>query len=306
MNVLVTGGAGFIGSHLVEELVKKKYKVLVLDNLSTGNIKNLKKVKNKIKFVKFDLLKNKNLSKLLSNIEYVFHLAALSKVGESFKNSQIYYKTNVVGTQNLLNSINKKKIKKLIYSASASCYGNPKEIPTSENAKINTLSPYALTKWMSEKMIMEYAEIYKFPAISLRFFNVYGPRSTVSSAYSSVISVFLKQKLSNKSLTIVGDGLQSRSFIYVSDVVNSIIKAARSNIKNEIFNVGSQKSVKIIEIAKLLKGKKFYIPKRLGDPRRSHSNIIKIKKKLNWKPHISIKKGIKILLKKASQGEKIF
>ena len=205
----------------------------------------------------------------------------------------------------LLSSLGHEEVKnfeRLVYTSKFTLI----QLTETEKAKINTLSPYALTKWMSEKMIMEYAEIYKFPAISLRFFNVYGPRSTVSSAYSSVISVFLKQKLSNKSLTIVGDGLQSRSFIYVSDVVNSIIKAARSNIKNEIFNVGSQKSVKIIEIAKLLKGKKVYIPKRLGDPRRSHSNIIKIKKKLNWKPRISIKKGIKILLKKASQGEKIF
>jgi len=296
MNVLVTGGAGFIGSHLVEELVKRKHKVLVLDNLSTGNINNLKRVKNKIKFVKFDLLKNKNLSKLLLNVDYVFHLAALSKVGESIKKPQIYYKTNVVGTQNLLNSINKKKIKKLIYSASASCYGNPKEIPTSEKAKINTLSPYALTKWMSEKMIMEYAEIYKFPTISLRFFNVYGPRSTASSAYSSVISVFLKQKLRNKPLTIVGNGLQTRSFIYVSDVVEAMIKAAKSKIKNEIFNLGSDKSTKIIDLVKIFKSKKVFIPKRIGDPKHSHSDIKKINKILNWRPKVTIREGIQILL----------
>jgi len=300
MKALVTGGAGFIGSHLVDELVLKKYEVIVLDNLSTGNIKNLQKVKNKIKFVKCDLLKNKNLSKFINNVDYVFHLAGLSKVNESIKNPQKYYKANVISTLNILNSIQGNNLKKFVYSASASCYGNSKEMPTSEKAKIQTLSPYALTKWMSEKMIMEHAKIYKFPAISLRFFNVYGPRAKVSNAYSSVISIFLKQKLTNKSLTVVGDGLQSRSFIYVSDVVNAMIKAAKSKIINEIFNVGSKKSVQINKIVEVLNGKKNYISKRPGEPRHSHSDITKIERLLNWKPKISINEGIKILLKQAN------
>jgi len=301
MKALVTGGAGFIGSHLVDELVRKKCQVIVLDNLITGSLKNLKFVKNKIKFIKCDLSKKKNLAKLLQGVDYVFHLAGLSEVNDSIKNPIKYYEANVIGTLNILNSVRHLKLKKFIYSASASCYGNPREIPTQEKAKIQILSPYASTKWIAEKMILRHAMIQKFPAISLRFFNVYGPRSKASGPYSAVISIFAKQKLANKPLTVVGNGLQSRSFIYVSDVVEVMIKAAKSKIFNEIFNVGSQKSLKIEEIAKMFKGKKIYIPKRTGDPKHSSANINKIAKLLNWKPKVSIKEGINILLKAANK-----
>ena len=297
MKALVTGGAGFIGSHLVDELVRKKYKVIVLDNLSTGSLKNLKFVKNKIKFIKCDLSQKKNLTNLLHGVDYVFHLAGLSEVNASIKNPNKYYKANVIGTLNILNSVQHLKLKKFIYSASASCYGNPKEIPTTEKEKIQTLTPYASTKWIAEKMIMRLARTQEFPAISLRLFNVYGARSKANSPYSAVISIFVKQKSANKALTITGDGQQSRSFIYVSDVVQAMIKAAKSKIVNEVFNVGSEKSIKINEIAKIFKGKSIYIPKRVGDPKYSSANIKKITKQLNWKSKISIKEGINILLK---------
>ena len=228
MKALVTGGAGFIGSHLVDELVKRKYKVTVLDNLSTGSLKNLKSVKNKIKFIKCDLFKSKNLNKHVNKVDYVFHLASLSKTIESTKIPQKYYEANVVSTLNLIYAVRNLRLKKFIYSASASCYGNPKIIPSSEKSKIEILSPYASTKWMAERFILQQAKIYKFPAISLRFFNVYGPRSPAKSMYSGVISIFLKQKFKKKPLTVVADGKQSRSFIYVSDVVSAIIKAAKS------------------------------------------------------------------------------
>tara|TARA_B100000700_G_C15037944_1_gene853723 strand:- start:1342 stop:2241 length:900 start_codon:yes stop_codon:yes gene_type:complete len=296
MKALVTGGAGFIGSHLVKKLVKKKYKVIVLDNLSTGSLKNLRLVKNKIDFIKCDITKNKISSKIFRDIDYVFHLAGLSKATESIKKPSKYFRANVKGTINILNYISKIKIKKFIYSASASCYGNPKKIPTSEKDKIQNLTPYASTKWKAEKIIMEYAKKYKIPSISLRLFNVYGPGSLSSSPYSAVISVFVKQRKSNKPLTIVGDGLQTRSFVYVSDVVDGMIKAARSKVKNEIFNLGSKNSLTIISLAKLFKGRKIYIPKRLGDPRNSFSDIRKIQKILRWRPKISISKGIRALL----------
>ena len=297
MKALVTGGAGFIGSHLVDELVRKKYQVIVLDNLSTGSLKNLKFVKNKIKFIKCDLSKKKNLAKLLHRVDYVFHLAGLSEVNASIKNPNKYYKANVIGTLNILNSVRHLKLKKFIYSASASCYGNPEKIPTDEKAEIQTLSPYASTKWISEKLILQRATVQRLPAISLRFFNVYGPRSRASGPYSAVIGIFAKQKLANKPLTITGDGSQSRSFIYVSDAVEAMIKAAKSIIFNEIYNVGGQKSMKVNEIASIFKGKKIYIPKRAGDPKHSSANIEKIIRQLNWKPKVSIKEGINILLK---------
>jgi len=297
MKCLVTGGAGFIGSHLVESLVQQKNKVIVIDNLSTGSLSNLKSVKNKIKFIKHDISKKKNISSRLKGVKYVFHLAGLSNTVESIKNPHKYYNTNVVGTINVLNLCEKLKLKKFVYSASASCYGNSKEVPTSEKAKIQTLTPYAKTKRHSEKIILLAGNKKNIPVISLRLFNIYGPRSKVSGSYSAVMSIFLKQKLSNKPLTIVGNGLQTRSFIHVYDVVKAFIKASKSKIKNEIFNVGSQKSITIIKIAKLFNNKHIHIVKRPGEPKYSSANIRKIKAKLKWHPKISIKRGISMLLK---------
>ena len=295
--VIVTGGAGFIGSHLVEGLVRKNYKVTVLDNLSTGNLKNLSLVKKKIKFIKCDLSKEKNLFLLFKNTKFVFHLAGLSKTIESIKNPKKYYKANVIATKNILNACRKVKIKKLIYAASASCYGNPREIPTSEKAKIKNLTPYAKTKWKAERLVINESKLKNFSSISLRFFNVYGPRSLATNSYSSVISIFLKQKLKNKPLTIYGDGSQTRDFIYVSDVVNVMLKVAKSKIYKQIFNVASQKSLTINKIAKIFGGKIEYLPPRKGEPKYSEANIKKIKTLLKWKPKVSINKGINYLLK---------
>ena len=295
--VIVTGGAGFIGSHLVEGLVRKNYKVTVLDNLSTGNLKNLSLLKKKIKFIKCDLSKEKNLFLLFKNTKFVFHLAGLSKTIESIKNPKKYYKANVIATKNILNACRKVKIKKLIYAASASCYGNPREIPTSEKAKIKNLTPYAKTKWKAERLVINESKLKNFSSISLRFFNVYGPRSLATNSYSSVISIFLKQKLKNKPLTIYGDGSQTRDFIYVSDVVNVMLKVAKSKIYKQIFNVASQKSLTINKIAKIFGGKIEYLPQRKGEPKYSEANIKKIKTLLKWKPKVSINKGINYLLK---------
>jgi len=296
MKTLVTGGAGFIGSHLVEELIRRKHKVIVLDNLSTGSLKNLKAVKNKIQFVKCDLSKKKNLSKLFYKVDYVFHLAGLVDVVKSIKNPNKYYNHNVNSTLNVLNSSYKAKVRKFIYAASASCYGNAKKIPVSEKTKIQILSPYALTKWFSEMLIMRWVKVYNFKALSLRFFNVYGPRSQNSGSYSAVINIFMKQKFLKKPYTVVGDGSQTRSFVHVYDVVNAIIRAANSKISGEIFNVGSKRSIKINEITDILGGKKIYISKRKGELKHSSANIKKIKKKLNWTPKIRIKDGLRMLL----------
>ena len=304
MKCLVTGGAGFIGSHLVEELVRQKNKVVVLDNLSTGNLNNLKLVKKKIKFLKYDISKKKNILKRLKGIKYIFHLAGLSNTIESTRNPKKYYKTNVDGTINILEICKELKVKKFVYSASASCYGNSKELPTSENAKIQALSPYAKTKWFAEQIIMLLANKKNMPAISLRFFNVYGPRSKANNAYSAVISIFLKQTQANKPLTVVGNGQQTRSFVHVYDVVDALIKASKSKVKNEIFNVGSKRSYKIIEIAKLFSKKKTYIAKRPGEAKYSSANIQKIIKKLKWHPKVTLNKGIKMLLKSEKSSRK--
>ncbi len=298
MKVLITGGAGFVGSHLAEKLVQQNYKVTILDNLSSGNLKNLQLIKNKIKFIRCDLTKQKKLFKLLHNVDYVFHLAGLIDVVKSFDEPVEYYNNNVNGTLNILKAAKKAKVKKFVYAASASCYGNSKKLPTSEKSKIQILSPYALTKWLGELLVMNFSKVHKLSAISLRFFNIYGPRSYNSkSSYSAVINVFMQQKISKKPLTVVGDGKQTRSFIYISDVIDAMIKAAKSNVSGEIFNVGAKKSIRINEIPKLLSSKKIFIPKRIGELKHSKANISKIKKKLNWNPKINIDVGLKKLMK---------
>ena len=294
---LVTGGAGFIGSNLVDQLVKKKHKVVVLDNFSTGRRSNLSHhTKKNVKVVKVDISNNKRLNKYFNGVDYVFHLAGIADIVPSIENPNKYFKSNVVGTLNVVQASKNSKIKKFIYAASASCYGLPDKFPIKENAKIKPMYPYAFTKWQAEELIMHWTKIYNFPAISIRFFNAYGPRSRTSGAYGAVFGVFLAQKLANKPLTVVGNGNQTRDFIHVYDLVNGIIKAALSNKVGKIYNIGAGKEVKVNKLTKLIGGKKVYIPKRPGEPSRSLADISKIKKDLNWKPKIKIEEGVKNLL----------
>ena len=297
MKCLVTGGAGFIGSNLVDQLVLKKHKVIVLDNFSTGRLSNLSQHQKKnVRIVKIDISSNKNLDKYFKGVKYVFHLAGLADIIPSIKNPDKYFKSNVVGTLNVVQAVKKENIKKLIYAASASCYGIPSKFPIKENAKINLKYPYAFTKWQAEELIMHWAKVYNFPAISFRFFNAYGPRSRTSGAYGAVFGVFLAQKLANKPLTIVGNGNQTRDFIHVNDLVNGIIKAALSKKVGKIYNIGGGQEIKVNKIANLIGGKKIHIPKRPGEPNRSLADITKIKKDLDWKPKIKIEDGVKNLL----------
>ena len=299
MKSLVTGGAGFIGSNLVDYLVNKGHKVIILDNFITGRLSNLSHHKKKnIKIIKVDISTNKKLEKYFKGIDYVFHLAGLADIVPSIENPDKYFKTNVIGTFNVIQAAKKAKVKKLVYAASASCYGIPTKVPTKEKDKINTMYPYAFTKWQAEELIMHWVKIYNLPANSLRFFNAYGARSRTSGAYGAVFGVFLAQKLAGKPLTIVGNGEQTRDFIHVDDLVRAIFKTALSKKVGEIYNVGGGKEIKVNLISKLIGGKKIYIPKRPGEPKRSLADISKIKKDLNWRPKIKIEEGIKDLLSK--------
>jgi len=293
---IVTGGAGFIGSHLVDKLIKLKHKVIVLDNLSTGRIENIRHNFNKIKFVKCDLSKISKWKTYFKKADYVFHLAALADLVPSINNPTKYFNSNVVGTLNVLKLSKYYKIKKLVYAASSSCYGIPKTYPTDENENIDTRHPYALTKRMGEELVLHWSKVYKVKSISLRLFNVYGTRSRTSSNYGAMFGVFLSQKIKQKPYTVVKDGNQLRDFLYVSDVVDAIVKAAKSKISGEIFNVGSGRPVSILDIVNLLKGKYIFIPKRPGEPDITHADITKIKKYLRWTPKTSIKKGVNMLL----------
>ncbi len=298
MKSLVTGGAGFIGSNLVDQLVNIGHKVIVLDNFSTGRISNLSHHKKKnVKIIRTDISKNKKIDKYFNKVDYVFHLAGLADIVPSIENPRKYFETNVNGTLNVLQASHKAKIKKFVYAASASCYGIPKSYPTNENAAIEPMYPYAFTKWQAEELIMHWFKVYNFPAVSCRFFNVYGLRSRTSGAYGAVFGVFIAQKLANKPLTIVGDGNQTRDFIYIKDLVSAIIKVAQRSKIGKIYNIGAGKEVKVNEIANLISNKTIHIPKRPGEPDRSLADISKIKKELNWKPKISINQGVKEILK---------
>ena len=296
---IVTGGAGFIGSHLVDKLVENGHFVTVIDNLSTGRINNIAHhSKKNVKLVKVDISKYKGLEKIFKDNSYVFHLAGLADIVPSIENPGRYFDANVLGTLNILKACKNLKLKKLIYAASASCYGIPKKYPTNENSKIDLQYPYALTKFLGEKMVMHWAKVYNMPNLSLRFFNVYGLRSRTTGAYGAVFGVFLAQKHSNKPLTIVGDGKQTRDFINVKDLVNAIYKASiKKNLKRKIFNLGSGKETSVNEIAKIIGGKKITVPKRPGEPDRSQADITKIKDELGWSPKITVEAGVKELLR---------
>lgn len=298
MNIVVTGGAGFIGSHLVEKLVKLKNKVTVIDNFFIGRKSNLKKVQNKITIVNADIRNTKKIKKFFKGADCVFHLAALADIVPSIENPDDYYSTNVSGTFNVLKLAKINKVKRFIYAASSSCYGIPKKYPTPENSKISPEYPYALTKWLGEELVMHFSKIYNMNATSLRLFNVYGPRARTTGTYGAVFGVFLAQKLANKPFTVIGDGSQKRDFTYVSDVTDAMYAISKlKNLRGEILNIGSGKSVSINKIVKLLGGKKVYIPKRPGEPQITFASIDKIRKKGNWRPKISIEEGINNLLK---------
>ena len=221
INSIITGGGGFIGSHLAEKLYKLNHKVTVIDNFSIGRLKNLNNLKYKIKIINKSINNEINISKYFKRADNVFHLAALADIVPSIENPKKYFDTNVNGTLNVLNCSIKNKIKRFIYIASSSSYGIPNKYPTSESSKISPMYPYALTKRMGEELVLHFAKVYGLNSTSLRFFNVYGPRARTSGTYGAVFGVFLAQN-SKKPFTVVGK--QKRDFTYVSDVIDAIIK----------------------------------------------------------------------------------
>ena len=225
MKSIITGGGGFIGSHLCESLVEQGHEVLVLDNFSLGKKDNLKKIKNKVTILKRDIRDLNSINNLFKGVQNVYHLAALADIVPSIENPDDYYSTNVTGTYNVLKASINNNIKRFIYSASSS--GIPKKFPTKETSEISPQYPYALTKRLGEELVIHFAKIYNLNATSLRFFNVYGPRARTSGNYGAVFGVFLAQKIANEPFTIVGDGKQTRDFTFVSDIVDAITKVSK-------------------------------------------------------------------------------
>jgi UDP-glucose 4-epimerase len=283
-------------------LSKKKQvkKIIILDNLEDGSKKNIKVAlsNKKVRLFKRNINNLKSIMPLFKNIDLVIHFAALSDVVPSIEKPKNYLNTNINGTLNVLECMRHHSIKKIIYSASSSCYGNKPKVPTDEECKINTKYPYAFSKYIGEQAIVHWSKVYKINFVSLRLFNVFGTRSRTTGSYGAVMGVFLKQKLSNKNLTVVGNGQQKRDFIYVTDVVKALIKSMYlSKRKNYIFNIGSSKPIKILDLVKIIGVKYVKIPKRPGEPSVTCADIKKAKKILKWSPKVSFKDGMSILLK---------
>lgn len=296
MRCLVTGGAGFIGSQLVDLLLENKHEVIVLDNYSTGRTENLKHVVDKISLFECDLSRKGEWVSCFEGVNWVFHLAALADIVPSIQQPDAYFQSNVNGTFNVLQASVASGVERFIYSASSSCYGIPDIYPTPETAAIRPQYPYALTKYLGEELVMHWAQVYKLPALSLRFFNVYGTRSRTSGTYGAVFGVFLAQKLNNQPFTIVGNGEQTRDFTYVTDVAGAMVAAVQSDRVGEIYNVGSGKTISVNRLVELLGGEKTYIPKRPGEPESTFADIQKIYQELGWFPKVSIEEGVAKIL----------
>ena len=299
---IVTGGAGFIGSHMVDLLLSKNFTVRVIDNLSGGRIQNLKRHKNLI-FVKKDILSIKKKDRLFKNVNFVFHFAGSGDVVPSIENPSHYTATNVLGTTKVLEAATYSKVEKFIYAGSSSCYGLAKT-PTSEKHKISPQYPYALTKYLGEQAALHWWKVYGLPVISIRIFNAFGPRVRTSGLYGAVFGVFLKQKLENKPLTIVGSGNQKRDFLFVTDVTKAFLAAAMSKRTGEIYNLGANKPQTINKLAKLISNNFEYIPKRPGEPNCTWANINKIKSHLNWKPIVGFENGVSEMIKQIDYWKK--
>ena len=291
---IVTGGSGFIGSHLVDRLLADERRVRVIDNFSVGNPRNLEQHRDnrRLEIVTCDI-GEEPVEPLFEGAERVFHLAARADIVPSVQNPCVYFRSNVDGTYAVVEAARAARVKRFVYAASSSCYGIPDAYPTLETAAIRPEYPYALTKYLGEQIVLHWAHVYRLPAVSLRFFNVYGPRVRTSGTYGAVFGVFLAQLLAGKPLTIVGDGTQTRDFTYVSDVVSAIVTAAESGIVGEFYNVGSGNTYSVNRLVELLGAKEtVYIPKRPGEPDCTFADVSKIQRELGWEAAVSLERGV--------------
>ena len=295
---LVTGGCGFIGSHIVDRLLKEGHEVRVIDNFTTGRPQNLEHQKHNpmLKIFQKDIRNREEIAPIFVGVDYVFHMAALADIVPSIQKPWEYYSSNVLGTYHVAECAKAEKVKKLVYAASSSCYGIPDQFPTKETAEIRPLYPYALTKRLGEETLLHWGQVYDLPVITLRLFNVYGTRSRTSGTYGAVFGVFLAQKLAGKPFTVVGSGEQTRDFTYVTDVADAFYIVAKSKLVAETFNVGSGGTYSINHLCELLGGEIVHIPKRPGEPDCTFADTTKIETALGWKAKISLEEGVSKIL----------
>ena len=294
MKYIVTGGAGFIGSYIVKKLVARGDSVTVIDNLNTGKEKNLESVRNKIIFLKDSVLNMSLLEKETRNVDGIFHQAALASVQDSFSKRDEYYDVNVKGTENIL-KLAKKNNFKVVYASSSSVYGNPEQIPIKESDAKNPINPYAETKLKKEELAIKYSEM-GVKVIGLRYFNVFGKGQ--SKEYAGVLKLFLERIRDKLPPKVNGDGTQFRDFVYVKDVVNANILSMDSEISHGFFNVGTNSSITILDLAKIiikssgLHMETVFGPALKGDVQGTIANIDLIKEKIGWKPTVVLEEWI--------------
>ncbi len=304
MKYVVTGGAGFIGSHLTKILVDQGHKVTVIDNLRTGKKENLESMKEKIIFVKGDILDNKLLNETIMDVDGVFHQAALASVQDSFSKPDEYNEVNVNGTENIL-KLAKKNDFKIVYASSSSVYGNPESIPIKESDSKNPINPYAETKLRKEELAIKYSKM-GVKVIGLRYFNVFGKGQ--SREYAGVLKLFLEKIRDGLAPKINGDGTQFRDFVYVEDVARANIMSMKSDVDHEFFNVGTNTSITILDLAKTiikysnLDIEPIFGPALKGDVMKTIADISLIKEKTGWEPKVVLEDWIKeiVSLKKFS------
>ncbi|GAB6039348.1 SDR family oxidoreductase [Endothiovibrio diazotrophicus] len=293
MKALVTGGAGFIGSHIVERLLNEGHEVVVLDNYSTGRFENVAHLADNSALQVHQIdINDPAIRPLFEGVSWVFHMAALADIVPSIQQPVPYHRANVDGTVSVLEAARAAGVKRFIYAASSSCYGIPDVYPTPESSEMRPQYPYALAKMLGEQCVMHWSQVYGLPAVSLRMFNVYGPRSRTSGTYGAVFGVFLAQKLAGEPFTVVGDGTQTRDFTFVSDVVEAFVRAAQSDLSGEIMNVGSDNTYSVNRLVELLGGEVVHIPKRPGEPDCTFADVRRIHSLLDWRANVPFEEGV--------------
>ncbi len=297
---MVTGGAGFIGSHMVDLLIDRGFAVRVVDNLVGGRLQNLDQHAGHPRLdVHAEDIRNVPAdSSILAGAEFVFHFAGIGDIVPSIERPTEYMSANVQGTVHALEAARAAGVRKFVYAASSSCYGVADELPTTEGAPINPEYPYALSKYQGEQAVLHWGRVYHLPVVSLRIFNAYGPRAKTSGAYGAVFGVFLAQKLNGKPFTVVGDGTQRRDFVFVTDLARAFLAAAESARRQEVYNVGAGNPQPVNRLVELLAGDVVHLPKRPGEPDCTWADITKIRTGLGWEPKVSFETGVAEMLRR--------
>jgi len=300
---LVTGGAGFIGSHLAEELVRRGFQVRILDNFSTGKKENLAAFRNAVELIEGDIRDLETCRTAVSGTDYVFHEAALASVPLSVEDPFLTDDINVGGTLNMLWAGKEAGIKKLVFASSTSVYGDNPELPKREDMSGVPLSPYALSKWIGEKYCQSFSLIYGIPTVGLRYFNVYGPRQDPKSQYAAAVPIFITRMLAGQRPVIYGDGEQTRDFVFVRDVVEAnILAAGREGVSGQVFNIASGENFSVNALARMIGDvaetpiPPEYAPERPGDIRHSSADIRKAEAGLGYKPGYGFRRGLELTL----------